>query len=410
MTAHTQRAHSKLAPSSAYRWIACPGSIRMSEGIADKASAFADEGTAAHELAQHCLSTGHDADHFVGGYVNLDEKRPIATGPVGDRSFFIEEEMADGVQLYVDFCRDLFVGLDRVEYQLEERLDLTHIHGLEGGTCDFYAYDPETRTLDVVDFKYGKGVFVDPKSNPQLLIYASGAIRRYHNRGIAKLRLTVVQPRCPADELIRTWECDTVEFIDYEAELHDYAAAALAPDAPLVAGEHCKFCKAQPVCPARAQQAKDIAQAEFDFITGDLALPAVTKLSPESMARTLREVNQLEDWCKRFKEHAHAEAMEGRVPPGFKLVATRATRKWRDPQDASLYLQMTYYLDSNEIFTEPELKSPAQIEPMMPGKNKKERAATLAQLVHAVSGGTVLAPVEDKRPAVAIDAATEFGL
>lgn len=412
MTSHTARKHARLAPSAAHRWWMCPGSIRLSQGIPDRGSVFADEGTSAHELAQHCLTTGFSADRFLGEHVNLDADKPAEKFNVlaiGERSFPIDEEMADGVQQYVDYVSDIALKTG-VEVQYEEFVDLSYmgVPGLDGGTADFCAYDPVLKMLTLVDFKYGRGVAVDPQENKQLLCYALGAIRRWSNRGLAKLRLAVVQPRCPhpSGQSIREWDADVLDLLDFEAELKARALATQEPDAPLAAGEWCRFCPAAPTCPARRDHVLRLAQAEFSTID-EMELPVVTEMPPEELARILTVADQIEDWCRRVKDHAHMEASHGRIPPGFKLVAKRATRKWRDETEAFDALEQLV-ADSDAIWQPRKMKSPAQIEPLMPGANKKKRAAALNFLVVKESSGTVLAPDSDPRPAVQADA-SEFG-
>jgi len=411
MTAHAQRGHAKLSPSASKRWMTCAGSIRMSEGIPNTSSRFADEGTSAHELAQHCIETGLDADRFAGMHVNLDGKTPaekfVATAN-GERCFLVDEEMVDAVQIYLDDCRKI-MAIEGVECEVEKWLDLSRlgVEGLDGGTGDFLAYVPSTQELYVKDFKYGRGVPVDPRKNSQGLCYAVGAVNRFHNRGLRKLHIGIVQPRCPqpGDEApgVRTWECDVVDLLEFKADLIAAAKRTAEKDAPLTAGEHCRFCPAAATCPERRNQALAIAQAEFSAL-GEMELPVVEQMKPEELAKVLRDVDQLEDFARRVKEYAHHEATHGRCPPGFKLVAKRANRKWKDETAVSSLLEDML---GDAVYTEPKLKTPAQVEPLMPGKNKAARAKALESLVSKEPSGTVLALEGDPRPAVRADA-SEF--
>lgn len=427
MTNHVDRKHARLAPSAASRWFACPGSIRMSQGIENRGSVYADEGSAAHELAQHCYSTGFDADRFLGEFVNLDAadaaEKVCDVSHNGERSFKVDDEMADGVQTYLDLVRGIATTHGGMEVSCEEFVDLSYlgVPGLDGGTADFAAYDPQDKVLELVDFKYGRGVAVDPQENKQLLCYALGAIRRFSNRGLAKLRLTVVQPRCPhPGGPVRTWEADVLDLLDFEAELRTRAQKTIEASQLfdlrqghetdwralyLRAGEHCKFCPAGAACPERRGHMLKLAQAEFSAV-GEMTLPVVAELSGDQLSRLLGDVDQIEDWCRRVKDHAHLEASHGRIPPGWKLVAKRATRKWKDEGNITWALEEVFGV--TDVYQPMKLKSPAQIEPLMPGKNKAARAKALDQFVTKESSGSVLAPESDPRPAVQADA-SEFG-
>lgn len=401
MTDHTKRKHARFSPSGSKRAMMCPGSIRMQEGIADTSSVFADEGTSAHSLAEFCLRNDLDADRFAEQFVNLDAEEHLRVSPeaVGKRSFLIDAEMVDGVQTYVDVCREVIaLSTPDLEFEYEKWVDLSNIPGMEGGTADFAAYDPITKRLTVADLKYGRGVPVDPQENTQLLCYALGVVNRYHNRGIGSIELIVVQPRCPHPKgPVRRWETDAVTLLDFEVDLALAAAATEAPDAPLKAGDWCKFCKAEATCPAKRDRVLEITQAEFGPYDEAPTLPVVTQMSPDDLARVLRMRTEIGSWFARVDEFAHAEAAHGRGPTGFKLVAKRATRKWKDDQQAAIQLVDAGVTD---IWAEPALLSPAKVEPKMPGKNKAERAKALEALTVKESSGTVLAPMEDPRPAV----------
>lgn len=406
------RKHARLSPSSASRWWECPGSIKASKNAPERTSIYADEGTAAHELAQHCIVSGFDTDRYNGWYINLDmpEETRFCETALSTWSFLIDDEMTDGVQEYLNYCRGLINGqsIDDIEFAAEQYVDLKWIgvEGLDGGTADFSIYDSKASTLEIIDFKYGRGVFVEPYENKQLLCYALGAARRYSNRGLRKVRLTVVQPRCPSvGGSIRTWNADVLDLFDFEDDLRKRALATLEPDAPFKPGEWCRFCPAGATCSARRDHIMAIAQAEFDFFN-DVTFVSPPTMSSDQLAVILRNANQLESWLNSVKEYAHDEAIHGRMPTGFKLVANRATRRWSDEKIVVAELRRLG-LSSLDIITE-KLKSPAQIEPILPGKNKKERAAQIDHLVTKKSSGTVLAPIGDPRPAVQGDA-DDFG-
>ncbi|MBB4017618.1 hypothetical protein GGR16_002652 [Chelatococcus caeni] len=401
--AHADRAHAKLAPSAASRWVNCPGSVRLSAGIESRSSIWADEGTAAHTLAEMCLNTGFDADRFLDGCVDVNTGRVHETMPPQlegkPRVFAIDEEMAGAVQVYLDLVRSLVQEGD--EYETEQRLDLSSVHPDIFGTGDFLLYRPSTHKLVIVDYKHGKGVAVDPRENKQLMTYAVGAALRYHNRGIDEVELIVVQPRAEGDE-VKTWKTDAVTLLEWRFELEAAAKATEEPDAPLQAGEWCKFCPALPDCPANRARRAELARIEFAE-DGELKLSEPSTIAPERLAAILREAHLFKDWFRRVEEFAHAEATEGRMPPGFKLVAKRATRRWRDEDEAASYLSMVYGLDDEALY-ERKMLSPAKAETVIGKKNKDD----IKHLVVSKSSGTNLVPEEDKRPAVRVDAKTEF--
>lgn len=389
-------AHAKLGPSSAERWFACAGSIRMSAGLPNVSGVFAAEGTAAHGLASTCLEQGKNAGYFLGhvfgpnGWVSANPEE------ADDKELFeVTDEMADAVQTYLDLCRQ-FMG-DGWEFEIEQRLDLTKVHKDVFGTGDFVAYHPESKRLVVVDYKHGKGHAVGVEENKQLLTYGLGAALRHHNRGLNGIDLYIVQPRCPhKDGPVRHAEYDSVDLLEFRSALAAAATATEAPDAPLVAGEHCKFCLAAPTCPVLREKATKLAESEF--------ATDVSVLSGDKLAEILRQAGLLKDWIKRVEAHAQSEAQHGRLPTGFKLVAKRATRKWKNPEDARTYLSKVLELDEEQIFDEPKMKSPAKIEAVI----GKKRAGEISDLWAAVSSGANLVPEEDERPALKPDAESEF--
>lgn len=397
--AHAERSHARLSPSAAHRWLECPGSIKASEGIEQKTSRAADEGTAAHMLAEHCFKYKFDTDSFISFSVS------VATGEVGigtataallseadaARCFEVTEEMAEGVQIYLDHIRDLCTG-DDAEVESETKLDLSHIEGMDFGTGDFSAYHPATGELHICDFKYGKGVVVEAERNPQLMTYASGVMRRYANRGLRQITLWVVQPRAQHRQgSVRPWTCHAVDLMDFEEDLRDGAALALSDDAPRKAGDWCKFCPVAAVCETHANAAQLVAMDVF----GEMIDPA--DLSPDELAEKLDRAHTLKNWLGAFFQYAHDQALAGNVPTNYKLVAKRATRKWDGDADTVVDDLGVLGLKLDDLLSPRELKSPAQVEGLMPGKNKKERAAALAPFVKQVSTGTNLVPLSDAR-------------
>lgn len=364
----TTRTHARLAPSAAHRWMNCPGSVKLSESIEETPSYYAAEGSAAHELAERCLRNGWDVE-------------PVGKNQTwGEQAIPIDREMVDGVQLYLDTVRNIIAESD--DYDIECRLEITpEIYG----TADLVAYrEKPTRRITVVDFKYGKGVAVDVQNNPQLLTYAVGLAKRYHNRGVDEVALVIVQPRAPhIDGPVRHWVTDIDELQIHERRIESAIEATVEKDPELNPGPWCKFCKAAAICPALSNEVSDAIGTEDPRM-----------YDAETLAVKLRQLPMVQNWCKRLEEFAHAEAVRGRVAPGFKLVNKRATRQWKDVNAAATTLELMG-VDEADVW-ETKIRSPAQIEKVLPRGERK----VVNDLSEAKPSGTVLAPIEDPRQAV----------
>lgn len=360
-------AHSTLGASSMYRWSACPGSVRLSAGMPNTSSAYAQEGTDAHEKA---------ADLLKG--VPLPGCDP---------------EMREAIDVYVNAVKDHCVP--GATLLVEHRFDLSAVFPGCFGTCDAVVYNPHNRVLYVFDYKHGAGIPVEVKANPQLRYYALGALVTLPDFKPRKAVMVIVQPRCNhPDGPIREDEIDALDLLDFRADLVAYAKETERADAPLNPGDHCRFCPGAAVCPALHAKAQTVAKLEFS--------PA-TAYDPAALRTALDSREVVKAWLKALDEFAYHEAEAGRCPPGYKLVAKRATRKHKNEADSVEYLQDAGFAPS-QIY-ERSLKSPAQIEALFPEKGVPEG---LAVLFESVSSGHTLVPNSDKRPAVKPNAADEF--
>jgi hypothetical protein len=378
--------HSKIGASGMYRWSKCPGSVRLSDGIVDESSQYAIEGTAAHQLAETCLTGGLQAMSFHGQSVYVGEGDKTVAIPV-------TTEMADAVQVYLDAVRfDAGDPSPEVQLMVEQQFDLGELHSGLFGTSDAVILYRHGSLLRVYDYKHGKGLAVEVEGNPQLMYYALGCLMTVaKDVPVKRVEIIVVQPRCEhPDGPVRRWAIDAVDLIDFAADLVDYAKATEAPDAPLVPGVWCKFCKAAAICPKLKADTMDM------FENAKVPQPG-EKYDAAVIADVLRKLPAIEAWIEAVREFAYQEANRGSVVPGFKLVEKQARRKWADEDAAMRQVQHRFRLDYGAITTPPKLLSPAQIEKLL----DKEDRAKLADLVTKESSGTTLVPVEDKRPAVA---------
>jgi hypothetical protein len=240
--------HSILGASRAHQWWHCGYWVKNASG-ANLGSVWAAEGTAAHELAQRCLVDNHDASHLLGTTIG---------------EFEVTEEMAAAVQMYVAVCRRLIDACD--VHMIEQHITLGKLNPPVDmfGTADFIAYSRKRREVHVVDFKFGKGVWIATKNNPQLMYYALGAVLAI-DEPVSSISMTIVQPRVAKSDPFRNITIDAVEMAEWSLELLDRAHAAMKPNAPAVAGDWCKFCPIKNSCLAHQNSRNTAAYHEFSL-------------------------------------------------------------------------------------------------------------------------------------------------
>ena len=378
--------HSKIGASSAGRWFACPGSVKACEGLTVAESEYAKEGTAAHALASHCLENGYAATRFLFGVVTEDDVVLGASAGKLMKGTPITAEMCTAVQVYLDEVRGIMNKDICRELSVEVKFHLDQLHPDLFGTADAVIYDPDSHDLWVVDYKHGEGVIVNPEDNPQLLYYAVGAAFAKANRKVDQVHLAIIQPRA-GEGAPKWWHVDAVDLLEFASRLQEAAKATEADDAPLAAGDHCRWCPAAGICP----KLKDVAEvAPLDQFKDDKTY------DPEYLADSLNRIKALKGWIKAVEDFALSELQRGKPVPGYKLVEKRAIRQWKDAAEA----QRTLLGDGRtegEIIEPAALKSPAQIEELL---GKKDFAELVGDYVVAASSGLTYAASSDKRPAV----------
>lgn len=376
---HTSRAHSKLGASIAHRWLACPGSVRASEGIENVSSIFAAQGTAAHELGEKCLRAKfQDPGDFLGEEI-----------VVGNHKFVVDDDMIDAVRTYVEAVKSMLDPGDIL--LIEHRFNLEHIHPGMFGTGDAGIYKVKTNRLIVIDYKHGQGHAVEAKENPQLAYYGLGMINVDSLKGIAlkDVELVIVQPRSPhKDGPVRSWVTTPVHLLDFAVDLAIGAQATEQPDAPLSAGDHCTFCPAAGTCPALRKVAITDAQREFVDVVAE-------ELTDQAIADLLEKCGLISDGIRAIRAEAYRRAATGTKVPGWKIVAMKPRRKWtNDEEETAGRLLLQFSVPDRDALWVKKLKSPAQMEKLLP---KPERVK-MADLVTKASSGTTLARETDRRP------------
>lgn len=378
-----QKAHSRIGASSYHRWKACPGSVRLSEGITSPESPYAKEGTLAHEIAADILE-----HHFF-------KPGERATIPL-----HVTAEMMAAVKVYTEFVKKeahkANADVKKNHVLIEHRFDLSSVYPGLFGTADAVIYDPGLKKLIVMDYKHGQGIAVDVEQNVQLMYYGLGALL---STGFpcATVELVIVQPRCDHEGGgIRKWAFSSIELLDFAADLAHDAAKTEEKDAPVNPGEHCRF------CPAAATNC-DVIHKKALVLAKDQFSPALS-YDPAKLDQALRFLPTLESWIKSVREFAYGEALHGRAPEGWKLVSKRPMRKWSvDEKQIVSFMKKATFRDEDDFY-EKKLKSPAQMEKL----NNKDVNVQLREFISTVSSGYVLAPIDDKRPAATVDAASDF--
>ena len=384
--------HAELSASGAERWMACAASPRLSVGIERASSAYAAEGTAAHYLAAQALNHETSLPDSMVGKVAQVEGHEVT----------ITEEMIEAVLAYVKFVRSLVGKGDKLFVEVEVTLALKKLHPKLGGHADAVAWKPKAATLHVVDLKFGSGVFVSVVDNKQLRTYALGALLSFPQFKAQKISVTIAQPRLEnEDGQFRTETFDAFDLLDFAGSLIQSAQRTEDPAAQPVPGEkQCRWCAAASVpgrCPAMEQAQHRALSTEFADL--DANLPA-KPYDPAKLAEALALFPLLEARIEAVRAFAYSEAERGAAIPHWKLVAKRGRRQWVSEDAVRRKL-----LHKQEYYTEPKLKSPAQIEAIL---GKKVFAAEAAELCEMVSSGNTLAPEADPRPAVKLISADDF--
>lgn len=367
---HKDRAHALLSASSAHRWLECPPSAVANEAYPNQDTAFTEEGTLAHEVAEAMARNG--------GCFGVGDKL------FAEKHADITKEMIECAKEYADYIEEQKKSNDAIVL-LEQRVDFSPWVPEGFGTCDCIIIQDET--LTIIDYKYGQGVAVSATDNPQMKLYALGAMNDY---GIAmdvkKVELHIFQPRLnniSTDNL-------TVEALMQWAEktVKPTAEKAIKGKGNYAPGEHCRFCQHGGKCRALTK----LCTEYLDTHGLRVALPV---LAPHEVADVLRMEPMVTLWLKKVKEQALTTLMNGEELPGYKLVEGKlGNRKWRNDREVFDLLTEAGY-DDRDI-TETKVLSPAQMDKAI---GKKKVAELLEGLIERAPGAPTIAPIHDKRPA-----------
>lgn len=358
--------HSRIVGgSTAKRVIACPGSVALVDKMPPKPSnSFADEGSLLHEVIADILNgLGTPESHLGRKYNDIE----------------LTEELIDTKLKFALAALDKIDPKGELEYVVESEVHFGDLLPDVFGSTDLLGRLGD-RVINL-DWKFGDpffGVPVEAEENYQLLFYAAAAMRTPETawafKGAKDIEMIIVQP-----PLVKRWVTTLDRVKQFESELVRAVKKALKPNAPILSGDHCRWCAAKPVCPVMTGAVDRAAKAKIELMPVD------------QIAHYLDQIPMLEAFLKELQQLAHGLIEEGKAIPGWKLVNKRATRQWTDTDKAVAFMTQM----GVEPFEE-KLLSPAAAEKVL----KKTKQNLPDDLVVAVSSGSTLAPESDPRPSV----------
>ena len=361
---HNDRAHALLSASSAARWLACPPSAVAAEAYENEGTEYTQEGTLAHEVAEW-VASGKSKNHIL----NKGTEEGVTA------------EMIECAKGYADYIQEQ-IQSDSATVLLEQRVDFSPWVPEGFGTADCIII--QGTTMDVIDYKYGKGVAVSAIDNPQMKLYGLGALNDYgFAYDVEKIRLHIYQPRLnniSVDELSAS-------------ELLIWAEKTVKPTAEKAAkgkgkynpGEHCRFCP-------HAGRCRTLTKTCIEHVETHGMKASVEVLAPWEVAEVLRLEPLVSLWLKRVKDQALTTLLNGGEVPGYKVVAGRGSRAWKDEGEVVATLAPIY---SPDDFTKTELLSVAAMEKAL---GKKRVAELLESQIETKTGAPTVVPETDKRP------------
>ena len=361
---HTSRAHALLSASSASRWLACPPSAVAAEAYTNEGTEFTREGTLAHEVAEVYAKGGHIT-------------------PEASNASDITLEMIECAMGYADYIQEQIKHDDAIVL-LEQRVDFSPWVPDGFGTCDCIILQGETMT--VIDYKYGVGVPVSAEDNPQMKLYALGALNDFGLAyDVTHIEMHIYQPRINNISDCALMVEDLLEWA--EQTVKPVAEKAVKGKGDYKAGEWCKFCP-------HAGRCRQLTEVCTEYVETHSLRVAVPVLAPHEVAEVLAMEPLVALWLKRVKAQALSTLMEGGEVPGWKVVEGKmGNRKWTDELQVAKKLLDSGYAKAD--FTETKLLSPAAMDKAL---GKKMVAELLDGMIDRSPGAPTVVPLNDKRP------------
>jgi hypothetical protein len=366
--------HAILSASAAHRWMVCTPSARLELKFDDNSGEAAAEGTAAHELAEHKLRKA----------LKMRSKKPVSKYGSDEMDGYTDayvEFVLEQIALAKEICADPLV-------LIEQKLDFSKYvpDGFGTGDCVIIA----DGTIHIIDFKFGKGVLVEAEDNPQMRLYALGALELFDGiYDISTVSMTIFQPR---RENVSTHTVFKESLYQWAEEvLKPTAALAFSGEGDYVPGEHCQFCRAAVKCRAWAEEKLNLARFEF-------ALPPL--LTDGDIEGILALLDDLASWANDIRDYALQAALHGKQWRGYKLVEGRSNRRYSNEDAVAEAAKAAGYRD---IYKQ-SLITITEMEKLM---TKAKFNEILGGLIEKPPGKPTLVPLSDKRPKYKLNSAAE---
>lgn len=377
MNNHSERSHAILSPSSAKMWLNCPPSARLAEEIGSKDSVYSKEGTFAHELAEYALTL------YIDGKYDVMDDLPIRADKRDNE--FLNSEMIRYVGEYVDFVISEHYEMQRqggkVAMFLESKVDISKYAPECFGSVDVQLIS--ATEIHIIDLKYGAGVKVYAKDNPQMMLYALGcyeSMKPEERKKIQTVKMTIGQCRL---EHYDSFEMNISDLVNWgKMEVKALAKIAYDGKGELKCGDWCKFCPAKATC-----------RKQYENIVSDFQEYKDPKLMSEAeITDMIGKIDEYKSWLESLNRYVYDEAMAGKKWNGYKLVEGRTSRKFTDTQ---LVLNELYGLEytPEEILKPAELISLTALEKLL---GKRKFAATLGGFITSSAGLPKLVPESAK--------------
>lgn len=390
----TPKQHALLSASGAHRWLACTAAPHFEENFPDGTSSYAEEGTLAHAI---CELYARKKFATLSTRKFNSELKKLQARPL------YSDEMLRTAEAYVDYLTEKSMQYPTMPHiAMEVKVDLTDYIPEGFGTCDCIMVGGDT--LHITDYKHGKGVPVSAVNNPQMRLYALGALRLYgpiYGDQIKRVSMGICQPRLSQEASEEALSAD--ELLAWGESIKPLAREAYDGPGAFCPGDHCRFCKGKAQCTARAasftgfEEFKDCTPAN-----GSREIGKNPCLSDADVGDLLVRAEGLVRWYKDLQDYASSALLSGGEIPGWKLVEGRSNRTFTDVDDAIQKLICAGY-DETMIYDR-KPKTLSELEKML---GKKTFSELLSDCVTKPKGKLTLVPSSDAREPYNLGA-TEF--